>query len=217
LEFYSRTIRSIESGVPIKLLAGLHSGCLELVAHDGVQKITDLKGKRIGVDNWNLSAHIFLALVTAYVGLAPNRDIQWVTSEEADMELGSMELFVNGKIDAFLAFPPQPQLLRARKIGHSILNTTLDQPWSQYYCCTAAVSADYIGGYPVATKRVLRAVLKAADLRYDRWRDFDIEDTIRFYALRMQEMGLSKAGPNKIIADGTDWRFINELKREMRS
>src|SRR5947208_4947015 len=59
------TIRSIEAGVPIKLLAGLHSGCLELMAHESVRKIADLKGKRVGVDNWHTTAHIFLALMTA--------------------------------------------------------------------------------------------------------------------------------------------------------
>jgi NitT/TauT family transport system substrate-binding protein len=186
--------------------------------------------------------------MTAYVGLDPKSDIEWVVSQDFGMAAGSMKLFIDGKVDAFLGGPPQPQLLRARKIGHSILNMTLDQPWSQYFCCTIAGSADYVIRYPVATKRVLRAVLKAADLcvsrpkwvarqlvdrgfdknydlvlqtladvRYDRWRDFDIEDTIRFYALRMQEVGLSKGAPNKIIADNTDWRFINELKREMRS
>ena len=33
----------------------------------------------------------------------------------------------------------------------------------------------------------------------------------------MQEVGMSNTSPNKIIADGTDWRFVNELKRELKS
>ena len=52
---------------------------------------------------------------------------------------------------------------------------------------------------------------------YNKWREFDPEDTIRFYALRMREAGLIKASPQKIIADGTDWRFLNELKRELKA
>jgi NitT/TauT family transport system substrate-binding protein len=55
------------------------------------------------------------------------------------------------------------------------------------------------------------------EIRYDRWRDYDPEDSLRFYALRMQETGMIKSSPNKIIADGTDWRFLNELKRELKA
>ena len=69
-----------------------------------------------------------------------------------------------GKVDAFLGFPPEPQELRARKVGHVILNTTTDKPWSQYFCCMVAGNAEFVRDHPVATKRVLRAILKATDI-----------------------------------------------------
>jgi NitT/TauT family transport system substrate-binding protein len=56
-----------------------------------------------------------------------------------------------------------------------------------------------------------------SDTRYDRWREFDPEDTIRFFALRLHEVDMIQSSPNKIIADGTDWRFLNELKRELKA
>jgi NitT/TauT family transport system substrate-binding protein len=49
-----------------------------------------------------------------------------------------------------------------------------------------------------------------------RWRDYDSEDTLRFYALRLHEAGMIKSSPQKIIAQGTDWRFLNELKKELK-
>jgi NitT/TauT family transport system substrate-binding protein len=55
------------------------------------------------------------------------------------------------------------------------------------------------------------------EVRYDRWREFDPEDTLGFYALRLQEVGHIKKSPNKIISEGADWRFLNELKRELKS
>jgi NitT/TauT family transport system substrate-binding protein len=158
-----------------------------------------------------------------------------------------MELFAEGKIDAWLGFPPESQELRARNIGRVIVNSTLDRPWSQYFCCMLAANRDYVRRHPVATKRVLRAIIKAADLcatqpervarqivdggftpRYDytfqalkeipyaRWRDYDAEDTMRFYSLRLREAGLIRSTPARIIADGTDWRFFNEIKRELK-
>jgi NitT/TauT family transport system substrate-binding protein len=54
------------------------------------------------------------------------------------------------------------------------------------------------------------------ELRYDRWREYDPEDTVRFYALRMHQVGMIKSSPQKILAEGTDWRFLNELKRELK-
>jgi NitT/TauT family transport system substrate-binding protein len=107
---------------------------------------------------------------------------------------------------------------------------------------------EYVRNHPVATKRALRAILKATDLcatdpagvarqlvdggftprydyafqtlsevPYDRWRDYNAEDTLRFYALRLREAGMIKSSPQKIIAENTDWRFLDELKRELKA
>ena len=54
------------------------------------------------------------------------------------------------------------------------------------------------------------------EVPYGRWREFDAEDTIRFYALRLREAGMIKSSPQKILDQGTDWRFLNELKRELK-
>lgn len=244
VNFSPKQIASIDAGVPIKVLTGLHSGCLELIANKSIRSVTDLRGRRVGVDGFNNSRHMWLSLMSAYVGLDPVNDIEWVLTEDVK----PTELFIQGKIDAFLGTPPQPQELRAKKIGHTILNNTVDRPWSQYFCCMISATTDYVNRYPVATKRVLRSILKAADLcvsapemaaqqmvdrdfvpsydyalqtlqeiRYDRWREFDPEDSLRFYALRMQELGMIKSSPQKVIADGTDWRFLEELKRELKT
>src|SRR5439155_26241328 len=68
-----------------------------------------------------------------------------------------------GTIDAFLALPPDPQKLRARRIGHAIVNSVKDRPWSQYFCCMIVGHREFVRKNPVATKRTVRAILKAAD------------------------------------------------------
>jgi NitT/TauT family transport system substrate-binding protein len=101
--------------------------------------------------------------------------------------------------------------------------------------------------HPIATKRALRAILKATDIcaleperaaqslvdkghvqRYDyalqtmqevpyaKWREYNPEDTVRFYALRLHEAGMIKSSPEKLIAQGTDWRFLHALKKELK-
>jgi NitT/TauT family transport system substrate-binding protein len=163
------------------------------------------------------------------------------------VENADMELFAQGKVDAFLASSPDAEELRARNIGKVVLNSTTDPPWSHYYCCMLAGHGEYVRKYPAATKRVLRAILKAADicasepewvarrlveggfttnyeyslqslkdLPYRTWREYDPEDSLRFYALRLHEVGMITSSPNQLIAAGADWRFLNELKRELK-
>jgi NitT/TauT family transport system substrate-binding protein len=238
-------VPAIDAGEPVVLLAGVHVGCFELFAREGIHGVADLKGKSVGVEALGNSTHVFLAATAAHVGLDPAKDIRWVVSSP---NVRAMELFAEGKIDAFLGSPPEPQALRARNIGHVIFNSSVDRPWSQYFCCMLGGNREFVQKHPVATKRVLRAILKATDLcasepagmarqmvergftdhydyavqalsevPYDRWREYDAEDTIRFYSLRLHEIGMIKSSPQKIIADGTDWRFLDELKRELKT
>ena len=67
------------------------------------------------------------------------------------------------------------------------------------------------------TPRYDYALQTLEQVPYDKWREYDAEDTIRFYALRLRDIGMIKSSPQKIIADGTDWRFFNELKRELKA
>jgi NitT/TauT family transport system substrate-binding protein len=234
----------IDAGDPLVVLSGIHVGCFELFATERVRSLRDLKGKNVAVTKLGSGRHLLLAAALKHVGLDPHTHVNWIT----DPAPKTMQLFANGKIDAFMGFPPEPQELRARKIGRVILNTTTDKPWSQYFCCMAVANREFARKHPVATKRALRALVKAAnvcalepqravklraekgyalgadyalqtikELPYDKWREYDPEDTIRFYSLRLHEAGMIRSSPQKIIAQGTDWRFLRELKKELKA
>ena len=68
---------------------------------------------------------------------------------------------------------------------------------------------------PERSYEMARAIM--AEVPYDDWRDYDPEDTLRFFALRLREVGMIKSDPNALIAAGTDWRFLNEIKRELKA
>jgi NitT/TauT family transport system substrate-binding protein len=243
MNYSGPVIVRIDAGDPLVVLGGIHTGCFELFGTDRIRSIRDLKGKTVAVIELGGSEYVFLASMAAYVGLDPRKDINFVAHPVPE----SIELLAQGKIDAFLGFPPIPQELRARKIGHSVVNSGVDRPWSQYFCCVATAHRDFVRRYPVATKRALRAILTAnsvcalepervarhlvdngfaerydyalqtlKEIPYSRWREYDPEDTFRFYSLRLHEAGLIKTNPNKLIAQGTDWRFLNELKKELK-
>ena len=54
-------------------------------------------------------------------------------------------------------------------------------------------------------------------LSYNRWRTYDPEDSLRFFGVRLHEAGMIKTNPQKLINEGTDWRFLNELKKELKA
>ena len=233
---------SLDAGGSAVLLAGLHPGCYKLLASERIRNVRDLKGKTVAVPS--LGRHAFVASIASYVGLDPRKDIVWANATAAD----SMRLFADGVFDAFMGFAPEPDELLARKAGHVLVDTLTDKPWSEHFCCILAGSREFVRKHPVATKRALRAILKAneicaadperavralmdrgytrgrdtalqlmRELPYARWRDYDTEATVRFYALRLREADMIRSTPQRLISQSTDWRFLNELKRELKA
>eukprot|EP00362_Geleiidae_sp_MMETSP1317_P002319 CAMPEP_0201282570 /NCGR_PEP_ID=MMETSP1317-20130820/6047_1 /ASSEMBLY_ACC=CAM_ASM_000770 /TAXON_ID=187299 /ORGANISM="Undescribed Undescribed, Strain Undescribed" /LENGTH=265 /DNA_ID=CAMNT_0047595699 /DNA_START=81 /DNA_END=875 /DNA_ORIENTATION=+ len=146
---------------PSTFLAGLHVGCYALVSSERIKSVRDLKGKTV----WTGSVEdngpqIFFKTIISYVGLNPDTDINylWINKNEA------MQLFREGKIDAFISFPPGPQELMDKGIGRLLVDTNVDRPWSQYFCCMISGHSDFIKKNPIATRRALRALLKANDI-----------------------------------------------------
>ncbi len=234
----------IDAGKPIVALMGLHAGCVEVFANDRVPALRDIRGKRVAIFGKGGPMHTFLSSVVAFIGLDPERDIEWV--KEPDYRKWP-RLLEEGKVDVVVAFPPQNFVIHEQQVGHVILNTTTDDPWRHFFCCMVAARREFARNYPIATKRAIRAFVKANQLceadkegaarrlvargatdRYDyalktleevpygAWRTYDPEATLRFLALRLHEAGLVKMTPNEILERGTDFRFIDELRRELK-
>ena len=243
VSFAGTVVYYLDTGLPITSLAGLHAGCYELFGREPIRSIGDLKGRRVGIQTLSSSGHLYVSIMAKHVGLDPKEEIEWVVPRSGN----AMELFAEGKTDAFLGFPPEPQELRARGISRVILSTLSDRPWSQYFCCMIYGNRAWVRDHPVAAKRFVRAVFKAAafcqgepenaarrlvdggftgqydyalqtiqELPYNLWHEYDSADSMRFYALRLHEAGMLRTSPNALLAAGTDWRFVDELQRELR-
>ncbi len=245
--FVGPWIRRIDAGAPVVMLAGQQVGCHMLFVNDPIRSVRDLRGRIIASAPPGSGDYLFLASLLAYVGLDPRKDVNVVSHPDPQ----AMQLFGEGKLDAYTVFsgtPPVAQELMKRKIGRVLVNTMTDRPWSQYFCCMAASNREFVRRHPVATKRALRAMLKATDviareparvakflvakgytdrydyalqilreIPFDRWREYDHEDTVRFYALRLREVEMIRKSPLQIITEGTDWRFLKELRKEMKA
>lgn len=236
-------VMRIDAGDPRVLLSGVHVGCFELFGTERVRSVRDLKGKTVAVPALGSSQHAYIASMAAYVGVDPRKDINWVVHRGAQ----AIQLLTEGTIDALIGFPPEPQQMRAQKIGHVVVNTATDRPWSEYFCCMVTGNREFVRKHPIAAKRATRAILKSRavceldpqqaarvmvdrgypttydlalqtlkEIPFGKWRELDPEDTVRFFALRLREAGMIKSTPQQIIAQGTDWRSLNELKKELK-
>ncbi|UCH40665.1 MAG: ABC transporter substrate-binding protein [Gammaproteobacteria bacterium] len=238
-------ITEAEAGKPVVGLSGMHIGCTEVFAHESIKSFRDLRGKKVALFTSQDSAErMWFSIMFSYIGLDPDQDIEWVIRPYEEWG----ELLAAREVDAVMVWPPDAQRFREQNIGHVILNTTTDRPWKDYFCCLITGNRKFVNENPVATKRALRAMLKATDLcalepelaarsvidngfptdyeralqvfrevPYAQWREFDPEDTLRFYALRMHKLGLIQRPPNTLVTWVSDWRFLNELKQELKA
>jgi NitT/TauT family transport system substrate-binding protein len=74
--FVPGTIRRLDTGIPITVVAGVHPGCFELFVHEPVQSVPDLKGRRVGIpDVLGSAPHLYVSVMAAHVGLDPDKDM----------------------------------------------------------------------------------------------------------------------------------------------
>ena len=214
----------LDAGDPLVLLAGVHVGCFELFGRERVRTIRDLKGKTVAVPgSWEPAARLPRQHGRLRGPRPAARTSHWVTHP------GRGHAALRGGQDRRLHGVPARAAGAAGEDRSATWWSTArsDRPWSQYFCCMVVAHREFVRQHPVATKRALRAILKATDLcaleperrapssswtratrpRYDyalqtmqeipygQWREYDPEDTVRFYALRLHEAGMIKSEP----------------------
>lgn len=235
----------LDAGDPIVVLGGINSGCFRIFGTEAIRSMRDFKGKTITTSGPGLPDDVFLAVTLANVGVDVRKDVTVITHSHAE----AAQALASGQVDGMTALPPFSHELRAKGIGHIVLDANVDRPWSQYFFSMVTVYRPFRVNNPVATRRALRALLKSADviakepergaqamlglgfigqplyeatlaelrvIPHDVWRKYDPASTLRFYALRLREAGLIESTPEQIISQGTDFRSLRELKRELK-
>jgi NitT/TauT family transport system substrate-binding protein len=235
----------MDANRPITVLAGIHGGCFEVFANERVRSIRDLRGKTVAIMYYGGGDHILLSSMLAYVGINP-KEVNWLpgtTSLLDAMEAftaGKADAFVG-----FAQQPVELRARKFGHV--IVNTTTDRPWSQYYCCMLAANrdfahrypittkralrailrAADLCDSEPLKVARFLSDKLYeprfpiglevVKSLPYNRWREANPEDTIRFHALRLHEVGMIKNTPNKLIAQGMDLRFLNELKRELKA
>ena len=233
----------IDAGKPIVVLAGVHGGCYELFCNDSVRSIRDLKGKTPAVHYLGGGDHVLLSSMLAQVGVDP-KDVNWTTGRGGDAKdlfaSGKADAFMG-----FAQEPAELRARKVgRVILNTAQDRPWSQ---YYCCvvianrdfvtrnpaATKRVLRSILKASDICASDPERVARFLVDMRYEtrypiglevlkntsyaRWRHDNPEDTLRFHALRLREGGLIKSTPQQLIARGTDWRFLNQLKLELKA
>jgi NitT/TauT family transport system substrate-binding protein len=242
ITFAGAIVHELDSGLPLTALGGLHVGCYELFAREPIRSISDLKGRRVALTNPNSGEHLYISIMATEIGLDAKKDIDWAfgpdamerfIAGEADALLGfppqPQELRARGINRVILNTVqdrPWSQYFCCMIYGNR--GWVRDHPiatkgflraiYKAADFCTAEpeIAAQKLvdGGF---ARRYDHALQTIVEIPYDRWHEYDSEDTLRFYALRLHEAGMITSSPNQILAEGAEWRFLNELKRELKA
>ena len=244
MAFIAPFVLEVDKGAPIVMLAGIHPGCFELFTTNGIRSITELKGKRISVPEMGGSHQLFVSTILSHVGLDPQRDVKWVMQSTAesmrDLAGGRIDALVGfppvpqelrakkiGQVIlSSVADKPWSQYFCCVVASHR--DFVKKNPVATKRAIRALLKGNHVcASEPEATARFLvkrgftenyeYALQSIRELPYARWRDFNTEDSVRFFSLRLQEGGYIKSTPKTIIAKGTDWRFLNELRKELKA
>lgn len=156
-------MQPLSNGLPIKITTGLHTGCDKvLVPKDsGINKLTDLRGKRIGVPSMTSSPIIFAkrALADAGVGVnEKNMEVEFVVFSTSDLPLA----LKNGAVDALAMNDPTASVAIKEFSLNTLVDSAATEPYSHQYCCSAYVRDNIARDYPEAAAKYTRAMQKAS-------------------------------------------------------
>ena len=243
-DFAANLLVALDRGSPITVLSGLHIGCMELVGTGRVKSVRDLRGKTIAIYEFGGTDHTLISIILAYVGLDPRKDVKWARHNPADWakllaeeKVDALPLFppdsqglraqkigrviLNSATDkpwsqyfccmlaanrSFVQKHPVATK-RAMRAIFKANEVCVTQPERAAKFLTER-------GFASRDEYVVRAL---REIPYAKMLTHDPESTLRFYALRLREVGMIKTSPNTLIAKAGDWRFLRELKRELKA
>lgn len=156
-------LQPVENGLPIKFTAGIHTGCVKIVApkDSGIESPADLKGKKIGVSGLAGAETIVAKRVLANEGISfdeTNPEAEFVAFNKNDLG----QALENGAIDVIAMSDPIVSQFVQQYNLNVLVDTATSEEFSSEYCCASFVSNKLAEEHPDIAAAFTRAVLKAS-------------------------------------------------------
>lgn len=159
----AKMIQPIENGLPVKVTAGIHTGCIRLLVPENspIQSLKDLKGKKIGVPGLADSGTIIAkrALYLDGVGVTDkNLEVEFSVFSRNDLP----QALQKGAVDAISLTDPVGAIAAQEYGLRTLVDTAQTPPFDQEYCCVSMVTNKLAKEHPDVAEKATRAILKGA-------------------------------------------------------
>ena len=160
---------SIESGVDVKVVDGLHEGCIKFAVRtdSDIETVEDLKGKKIGVDEIGGTPHQVASLWLENAGISADptdNEVTFLPFSDGNLEF---EALANGEIDVAALWDPLGSIHEKAGDVKIIFDLATDDYFKDKFCCFLYASNKVIEENPEEVAALLRAYRKAQEWIYE--------------------------------------------------
>jgi NitT/TauT family transport system substrate-binding protein len=153
-----RWLKPLEQGFDVKLVSGLHSGCMFLMTNKatGITDLTGLKGKTIGVGDMAAPDKNFFAIMLHQQGIDPDKDVEW---RQFPPDLLPVAL-QKGDAHAITGGDPLAWLWRKQQDLVTVASN-MDGGYGRLACCIIGLRGSLVRGNPYVATALTRAIMEA--------------------------------------------------------
>ena len=160
---------SIENGINVKVVDGLHEGCIKFAVRpdSDISTVEDLKGKKIGVDEIGGTPHQVASLWLENAGISadPSKgDVTFLPYSDGNLEF---EALANGEIDVAALWDPLGSIHEKAGDVKIIFDLGTDEYFADHFCCFLYASDKVLEESPEKVAALLRAYRKAQEWIYE--------------------------------------------------
>ncbi len=154
---------SMEEGIEAKVVDGFHNGCIKLVVtpDSEIQTVTDLRGKKIGVDEIGGTPYQVASVWLESAGISAlqeDGEVTFLPFSDGNLQ---MEALYNGDIDVAAIWDPFGAVAIKEGKARAVLDISTDSVFSDRYCCFLFASSKVLEENPEEIDALLRAYHKA--------------------------------------------------------
>jgi NitT/TauT family transport system substrate-binding protein len=170
-----RWLKPLEAGFDVKVVAGLHGGCMRLSAYKptNITRVEELRGKTIGVPDLGAPSTHFFKVYLNKLGIDPEKEVTWRVYQRDLLGLAAEK----GEIQAVADTDPLLyKIERDTQAGFVELASNISGEYHDKSCCVVGVGGKLVRDNRPVVAALARSLVEAYD-----WTAHNIEESAKIF------------------------------------